>query len=64
MKENLEQAIGTRLSRRGHWLPVSEDVLIKFRTTLGEKAKAQAATELTPPVQALATLVNTDPVTH
>jgi len=63
MKENVEQGIAMRLSRRGHWLPVSEEVLKKFRTDLAAKAEAAGVdVTLTPPVADLAALVNTDPI--
>lgn len=63
MKQNIELAIASRASRRGHWLPVSEEVLIKFRTGLAEHVKKQGINvQLLPPVQDLALLVNTDPI--
>lgn len=63
MKANSESLIASRASRRGHWLPVNEEVLIKFRTDLAAHVKQQGANiELLPPVQDLAMLVNTDPI--
>ncbi len=57
------QAIATRLSRRGHWLPVNEDVLIAFRTGLAEHVKKQGvAVKLRQPVRDLAKLIKTTPV--
>lgn len=58
-----ETIIATRLNRRGRWLPAKEEVVVKFRTDLAAHAKKQGVeTALVPPVQALATLVNTTPI--
>jgi len=63
MKENLEQGIAMRLSRRGHWLPVSEAVLVKFRKDLAAKAQAAGVdVTLAPPVADLAAYVNADAI--
>ncbi|EFC82522.1 phosphatidylserine decarboxylase family protein [Parafrankia sp. EUN1f] len=60
---NDAQTIAVQASRRGRWLPVREEALVAFRHNLAEKAKRRApGARLTPPVQDLATLVNTDPV--
>lgn len=63
MKQHSEQDIASRISRRGHWLPVSEEILIKFRTDLAEHVKSQGPNvQLVPPVQDLAQLINTNPI--
>ena len=63
MKQNIELAIASRASRRGRWLPINEEILIKFRTDLSEQVKKQGIDiQLLPPVQDLALLVNTDPI--
>lgn len=56
-------SITARLSRRGRWLPASEDSIIKFRKDLAEHAKQPGIhTGLVPPVQELSDLVHTDPI--
>jgi phosphatidylserine decarboxylase len=57
------KTIAVRASRRGHWLPVREETLVAFRHKFAQEARKRApGAPLTPPVQDLATLVNTDPV--
>jgi phosphatidylserine decarboxylase len=60
---NDADTIAVRASRRGRWLPVREEALAAFRTNLAEQAKKRApGIQLSPPVQDLASLVNSDPV--
>ena len=55
--------IATRLSRRGRWLPATEETLALFRADLAEQAKKQGPNiALTPPVQELSRVVNGDPI--
>jgi len=57
------ETIAVRASRRGRWLPVREEVLVAFRQNLAERAKKRKpGVQLSPPVQDLASLVNSDPV--